>query len=131
MNPPNAITISASKFLACFLAFALAASLAAASTPSEKQLQKIKHKVADALENHRRVTLETYDHRLLEGVISEAGPDTFVLLSGGTPSTLAYSDILSVKWPSGVSRQVKAIVAAVVIAGALLGCVILIGGTRG
>jgi hypothetical protein len=120
------------KLLALILAFALAASTAfAAAGPDPKHVDKIKHKVADCLQAHRRVHIETYDHRLFEGFITQADADTFILSSAGASSTLAYSDVLSIKWPSGAARQAKALALAAVLTGVIFGFVVLIGGTRG
>lgn len=123
---------SLQRLLALILAFALASfSLFAAPDIDRKHLEKIKRRVANALEHHRRVTIETMDHRLLEGVITEATADTFLLLRGGNQLTLSYADITTIKWPSGLSREIKGLILAAVVVGALVGCVALLGGFRG
>lgn len=82
------------KALACLLAFLLAASPTWASSGSnQKHIETIRKKVARCVDAQRRVVVESYDNRRLQGVISEAGGDDFVLIFAGRATTLTYADV--------------------------------------
>jgi len=117
------------KTIATLLVFALlAAGVGASQTPDQKHIDAIKKKVATCLENSRHVTIQTYDGRALQGSISEAGPDTFVLIFQGNSVTLNYADVKSIKWPSPMSSAVKtSLLGTAVVAGLLL-VFLLLGG---
>jgi hypothetical protein len=108
------------KLLAGLLIFELACPpLWAGDDPNQKQIAKIKKKVAACLEHGRMVTIETYDDRLLRGSIIEAGADTFVLAYSGRPTSLKYEEVRKIKWLSEVSKQVKVAVGAAAVVGGL------------
>jgi hypothetical protein len=119
------------KLTVFLLLFALAGPwLPAAASPDPTRIDKIKKQVADCVDQHRRVTIETYDDRILQGSISEARPDTFVLNSGAKSTTLNYAEVKKMKWPSPVAKQLKVALGATAIVGALFGLVALFGGLR-
>jgi hypothetical protein len=101
------------------------------SGPDQKHIESIRKKVAHCVDAQRRVVLETYDGRRLQGYISEAQADDFTLAYGGQTTTLTYQDVKKIKWQSAVSKQVKVIVGTAAIVGALYGLVVLFGGLRG
>lgn len=101
------------------------------SGPDPEHIESIKRKVAACVEQHRRVAVETYDGRRLQGTISESGINDFVLNNGTRATTLAYRDVKKIRWPSPVWKQVKVFAAAAAVAGALFGLVVLLGGTKG
>lgn len=113
------------KLFTPFLLFMfLCFQLSAAAGPDQKHIDKVKRKVAECIEHSRRVTIETYDGRLLQGSIKEAGADTFVLVTTGGITTLKYSDVKNIKWPS---PHMKTGIVVAVVLGGLLGLAILIG----
>lgn len=118
------------------LIFALSSLPAWASPdPSAAHIASIKHKVADCMDQQKRVVVETYDQRQMLGFISEAGADDFVLSYAGRPTTLAYREVKKIRWPSPLKKEVKrgivAIVGAAAITGAIFGLLVLFGGLRG
>jgi len=120
------------KLLACLLIFTLTGPrLWARTDPDQTQIAKVRAKVAQCLERHRRVTIATYNGRLLQGSVSEASADAFVLTNNGRSTTLNYADVRKIKWPSAVSKQVKVAIETAAIVGALFGFVVLLGGLRG
>jgi hypothetical protein len=119
------------RIVASLLVFVFfATSLPASPDPDQKHIDSIKKKVASCLENSRRVTIETYDGRILHGLISEAEADSFVLVFQTKSATLNYADVKKIKWPSAVSREVKNIVIATAVTGAIFVAVVLLGGLR-
>jgi hypothetical protein len=120
------------KPFVCLLIFTLTCpGLWADGGPDQKQIAKVKKKVAACLEHHRRVTIETYDDRLLQGSVSEAGADAFILGYNGKSTKLEYADVKKIKWPSEVSKQAKVVLATAAVVGVLFGLVVLFGGLRG
>jgi len=120
------------RLLVCLLIFTLACpTLLAGGAPDQKQIAKIKKKVAACLEHERRVTVETYDDRLFKGAVSEAGADAFVLIYNGRSTTLKYADVRKIKWPSEVSKQVKVAIRAAAVVGGRVLFFVLIGGLKG
>jgi len=120
------------KTLICLLLFALISAPAWASpAPDAKHIDSIRKKVASCVDHQRRVVVETYDDRRMLGLITEARADDFVLSSAGHTTTLSYSDVKKVKWPSPLTKEAWAAIGAAAIAGALYGLVVLFGGTRG
>jgi hypothetical protein len=120
------------KYLAALLAFALMGSqVAAAQGPEQKHIEAVKKKVAACLENSRHVSIETYDDRKLQGSISEAGPDTFVLNYHSTSTVLNYSDVRKIKWPSPANKTLQTVIIVGGVCGALLLGVVLLGGLKG
>jgi len=82
------------------------------------------------VDHHRVVVVETYDNRRLQGGVSEAGADLFVLRFSGQATTLSYADVKKIKWRSPVTKQVKLIPGATAIVGVIVGLVALAGGLR-
>lgn len=120
------------KLFICLLIFTLTCPrLWAGTGPDPKQIAKVKKKVAACLEHHRTVTIETYDDRLLQGSVSEAGADAFLLGHNSKSVTLGYEDVKKIKWPSEVSKQVKVVLGAAAVVGVIFGFVVLLGGLRG
>ena len=109
----------------------LASGVRASQAPDQKHIEAIKRKVASCLENSRHVTIQTFDGRELQGSISEAGADSFVLSFHGNSTTLNYAEVKGVKWPSPVSRAMKTVIVVAAVTGGLFLCVLLLGGLRG
>jgi len=101
------------------------------STPDQKHIEKIRKKVASCVENSRHVSIETYDRRELQGSISEANSDTFVLSFHNNSTTLNYADVKTIKWPSALSKAAKTVIAVTAVTGGLFLAVVLLGGLRG
>lgn len=120
------------KTLIFLLALALAASPTwASSGPDPEHIEAIRKKVARAVDSQRRAVVETHDNRRLQGVISEARSDDFVLVYAGRATTLAYRDVRKIRLQSRAWKQVKAVAAAAAISAAIFGFVVLLGGLRG
>jgi NADPH-dependent curcumin reductase CurA len=98
------------KRLACWaLILAIAsAPLSAQTAQDASHAQKIKARAAWALDHHRIVTVDTTDHRQLQGLVSETQPDHFVLALQGHTTTLAYTEVERIAWHQHVSRPVVA-----------------------
>jgi hypothetical protein len=120
------------KLLICLLTIALASSpLMADDGPNQKHIDSIKKKVANCVDHPRRVAVETYNGNRMQGIISEAGTDDFVLNYAGRATTISYRDVKKIHWPSPVMKQVWLLAGAAAVAGALFGLVILAGGLKG
>ncbi len=99
--------------------------------PDQKHVEKIRQRVAASVQHPRRVSVETYDGRRLQGSIIEAGPDSFTLTNDGRSMNLVYSDVKSIDWRSPVSRQLGGVLIAAMVLGVLVGLVALVGGFKG
>ena len=103
--------------------------------PDQAHTDAVKKKVVHCLDHQGRVVLETYDNRRLQGVITEAGAEDFVVSYAGQATTLPYRDVTKIKWQSPVSRHVRAVLLnmalAAAFAAAMYGAIVLLGGTRG
>ena len=99
--------------------------------PDPNHVANIQKRVADSIRHHRIVVVETFDHRQLQGSVSEAQPDGFVLSNHGRSTTLTYAEVDKVTWSTHVPREVWALVGAAGIAAALYGLVRLLGGLNG
>jgi len=89
------------KALTCLLVLALTPIPTWASPGADQaHIEVIKKTVAHCVDHQRRVVVETYDKRRLQGVISEARTDDFVLIDAGRATTLSYKDIRKIKWQS-------------------------------
>jgi hypothetical protein len=120
------------KLVVCLLIVALTSSASwADSSPDPRHIESIRKKIDACVDQHRRVVIETYDNRRLQGFITEAKTDDFVVSYAGRASTLSYADVRKVKWPSAVLKQVELVAAAMATAGVLFGLFILAGGLRG
>lgn len=120
------------KAISFLVIFAItSSSLWANPGPNRGQIEVIRKKVAQCVDHQRRVVVETYDSRRLQGVISEARTDDFVLIYAGRVTTLSYADIRKIKWQSPVWKHAKAVAAAAGITAAIFGLVVLLGGLKG
>lgn len=120
------------KALTCLLVFALATTPTWANPgPNQAPIEVTRKKVAHCVDHQRRVVVETYDNRRLQGVISEARTDDFVLIYAGRATTLCYADIRNIKWQSPLWKHAKAVAAAAGITAAIFGLVVLLGGLKG
>jgi hypothetical protein len=96
------------KLLVCLLLLALGCpQMWAGAGPDQAHIDKIKKKIADCVDQHRRVTIETYDDRILQGSISEAGADNFVLSYAGKSTTLNNSDVKKNQMALGGRKAAK------------------------
>jgi len=120
------------KALTCLLVLALTPIPTWASPGADQaHIEVIKKTVAHCVDHQRRVVVETYDKRRLQGVISEARTDDFVLIDAGRATTLSYKDIRKIKWQSPLWKHAKAVAAAAGITAAIFGLVVLLGGLKG
>jgi hypothetical protein len=78
-----------------------------------------------------QVVIETYDARRLQGSVSEARADSFILTNDGRSTTLTYAEVRRVFAPGQLSKPVTAILVGGVVAGVLLALVWALGGLRG
>lgn len=120
------------KNLTLLLVFLLTTAPTWASPgPNQAHIEVIKKKVAHCVDQQKRVVVETYDNRRLQGVISEARTDDFVLIYAGRATTLSYQAIAKIKWQSPIWKHAKAIATAAGITAAIFGLVVLLGGLKG
>lgn len=112
--------------------------LALASTPTwadpgpdQKRIESVRKKVDESVDKLRRIVVETYDGRRLQGFRQRGRATEFTLSYSGRSTTLSYADVKKIKWESPVMKQVKVMVAAAVIVGATVGLVVLLGGLKG
>ena len=80
--------------------------------PDAKHVAKVKQQVGKYLEKGDRVTIETYDQRKLQGAISEANDESFVITVEGRSATLNYNDVKKIKAPMSRSTRSKIVTAA-------------------
>jgi hypothetical protein len=108
------------QLIALLLIFGIACpSVYAMPSPDQKHIDKIKKKVSSCLEKGSRVSVETFDNRKLQGSISEADVDTFVLTNESRSATLAYDEIKKIKSP--LDRHTKGAIIAAIVLGGLFG----------
>jgi hypothetical protein len=120
------------KVCICLLVYTLTCSLIwADSRTDQRYTESVKKKIASCVDQQRRVVVETFDNKQLQGFVTEAGADDFVLSYGGRATTLSYGNVKRVRWPSPVWKQAKLIAGAAAIVGALFGLVVLLGGLKG
>jgi len=120
------------KMIACMLVVALTGCrMWADSGPDPAHDHAVKRKVARCLDRQRRVVLETDDNRRLQGFITEAGADDFVVSYAGQKTTMPYRDVRKISWRSPVARQLTVVAETAAIVGSLYLLVWLLGGTRG
>ena len=106
--------------IALLLIFGIACpSVYATPDPDQKHINKIKKKVNKCIEKGSRVSMETYDDRKLQGKISEAGVDTFVLTNEGRSTTLGYAEIKKIKSP--LDQRTKNVIVTAIVLGGLFG----------
>ncbi len=104
----------------------MSAQLMADPATDARHAQKIRIKADQALEHHRVVTVETADHRRLQGLVSETQPDHFVLIFEGRTTTLTYAEVERITWPQHMPRPVVAALTGLAVAGVLYGVVHLL-----
>ena len=105
------------KLFSCVLIFTFACSqLWASPSPDQKHVDGVKKKVTECMEHDRRATIETYDDRRLQGSISEATADNFVVTNEGRSTTLSYTDVKKIKSPMSAGKK-RAIITGIVTAG--------------
>ena len=75
--------------------------------------------------------METFDGRRLQGAISEARSDDFVLVYGGRATNLSYGDVKKIKSQSPLWKHVEAVAIAAGVTAAIFGLVVLLGGLKG
>lgn len=120
------------KVLMWLLIFTLTSCLIWADPgPDQPHIEAVKKKVAECVDHHRRVVVETYDNRRLQGFITEAGPSDFVLSYAGRVTHLSYVDVRKIRWPSPVWNQVKVGLAVAAVVGVIVCGVVLLGGMKG
>jgi len=120
------------KLVSCLLVVALTCpALRAAPGPDEKHIDSIHKRIAESITHHRIVVIDTYDHRRLQGSVSEAQADGFVLANQGRSTTLMYVQVERVTWSTRFPREVTATIVAAAVAGLLYELVRLLGGLRG
>jgi hypothetical protein len=100
------------------IAALISTPLAAQSAP-DSHTEKIKSRAAYALDRHFVVTVETTDHRQLQGLVSETEGDHFVLALQGHTTPLAYTDVERIAWHQHVPRPLVAGVTVVAVSVAL------------
>jgi hypothetical protein len=89
---------------------AVPGSAVAQTGQGESRVEKVKAAVARrGTGNKARVTVKLQDGSKVKGYISQAGEDSFSLTDSktGQTRTLAYSDVLQVKKPGGLSIGAK------------------------
>ena len=118
--------------LICLLVFAFTCSpMSASPAPDQQHIEAVKKKVARCVDQPRRVVVETFDGRRLQGAISEARSDDFVLVYGGRATNLSYGEVKKIKWQSPVWKHAQAVAIAAGITAAIFGLVVLLGGQKG
>jgi hypothetical protein len=113
-------------FICCALILALASGQVAAQPApgpnhDPKHEEKIRARVANALDHHRFVAVETTDQRRFQGLVSEAESDHFVLALQGQTTTLTYAEVQRITWQQHVPRPIVAVAVATGVALALYG----------
>jgi hypothetical protein len=89
---------------AILLAFSFQ-SLAWASPKDEPSVETIRHKISKSVDQQLRISIATKDGRKLQGYVSQARADDFILSNEGTSTTLKYDEISRVNIP--MSRGMK------------------------
>ena len=108
------------RLASCLLVFTLACpALWSAPVPNQKHINHIQKKISESITQHRSVAIDTYDHRQLHGLVTEADADGFALAIQGTSTTLKYAEVEKV----GLSTPVVSRMAKAVIAGSIAGAV--------
>ncbi|MBO0910374.1 MAG: hypothetical protein J2P13_01165 [Acidobacteria bacterium] len=123
------------NIIACMLVVALASCRMWADPGADQaHADAVKKKVVHRLDDQRRVVLETYDNRRLQGFIAEAGADNFVLSYSGQATTLLYRDVRTIKWQSEAAREVarqgKVLASVAITTAVLVGLLFLLEGAR-
>jgi hypothetical protein len=120
------------RILACLLIFTLVyPRLWADSGPDQNHTDTIRKKAAECVEKQRRVAVEMFDGRRLQGAISEAGQDTFVVSFGSRSTTLVYTDVKKIEWQSPISSRVEVGIISAAIVSSLILIVYLVNRRNG
>jgi hypothetical protein len=104
----------------------LSAPLAAQPAADQKHAEKVRSRAAYALEHRCDVTVETVDHRQLQGLVSETQADHFVLVLQGRTTTLTYAEVDRITWRQHMPRPVVAALTGIAVAGVLYAVVHLL-----
>ena len=113
------------------VSMALILPLAIQAAPDTKHVAQVRRKIESSMQHASRVVIETYDARRLQGSVSEARVDSFILTNDGRSTTLTYEEVRRVFASAQVSKPVTAILIGGVVAGVLLALVWALGGLRG
>lgn len=105
--------------LMCLCCFGL--TQLASAAPSQEHIQKIKKQVSASIDQHERISLETYDGRKLQGFVNESGAEKFVLGNEGTTTSLKYEEVKKIKVP--VSRGKRIAILTAINAGIAAGLI--------
>ena len=118
------------RLVSCLLVFALTCpALWSDTVPNQKHIDHIQKKISQSISQHLTVVIDTYDHRRLQGLVSEADADGFVLVIEGRSTTLKYAQVEKVGWSAQVvSRMGKAAIFGAVAGVVTIAVVLLIVG---
>jgi hypothetical protein len=118
-------------FTAAVICLAVSLPVRAAGCLDQEHADAVRKRIDNSVEHPRRIAVETCDGRRLQGSVSEAGTDTFVLTNDGRSTTVTFADVRRVIVRRRTPRTVTALIVAAVVAGSLLAAVYLLGGLRG
>ena len=110
---------------------ALILALGIQAAPDPRHVAQVRRKIESSMQHATRVVIETYDARRLQGSVSEARADSFILTNDGRSTTLTYAEVRRVFASAQLSKPVTAILVGGVVAGVLLALVWALGGLRG
>src|ERR1035438_1340113 len=111
------------RLVSCLLVFTLTCpALWSDPVPNQKHIDRIQKKISESITQHRIVVIDTYDHRRLQGLVSEAQSDGFVLAIQGTSTTLKYAEVEKV----GSASRVVSRVGKAAIIGTLAGVAFIV-----
>ena len=75
------------------VSMALVLALGIQAAPDQKHVTQVRRKVESSMQHASRVVIETYDARRLQGSVSEARADSFILTNDGRSTTLTYAEV--------------------------------------
>ena len=94
------------KFVCWAILLAFSLQLPASASPKdEPTVETIKHKIAKSVDEQLRISITTKDGRKLQGYVSQARADDFMLSNEGTSTTLKYDEVSRVKIPMSHGRK--------------------------
>jgi hypothetical protein len=115
------------ELVSCLLVFTLMCpALWSDPVPNQKHIDHIQKKISESITQHRIVVIDTYDHRRLQGLVSEADADGFVLAIQGTSTTLKYAQVEKVGWSPRVVSTVGNAAKFGIVAGVVTIAVLLL-----
>lgn len=91
-----------------------------------KALEKIKAKIAKlGVGEKARAQIKLRNGQKIKGYVSSAGPDDFAFTErdSGKTATVAYTDVIEVKKPGGLSKGAKIAIVAGIGAGVVVGLI--------